>query len=69
MPTITITGDTTQKALEQVLYQGIGKYGKDFNVVISKNLRFENQNEEIKRCKQKLKDAYAKLGELDASDD
>jgi exonuclease VII small subunit len=47
MPTITITGDTTQKALE----------------------RFENQNKEIKECKQKLNDAYAKLGALDASDD
>ena len=69
MPTITITGDTTQKDLEQVLYRGIGKYGKDFNVVISENLRFENQNEEIKKCKQKLKDVYAKLGALDASDD
>jgi len=69
MPTITITGDTTQKALEQLLYEGIGRYGKDFNVVISDNLRFENQNKEIKECKQKLKDTYCKLGELDASDD
>jgi len=62
MPTITITGDTTQKALEQLLYEGIGRYGKDFNVVISENLRFENQNKEIKEYKQKLMDAYAKLG-------
>ena len=69
MPTITITGDITQKALEQVLYRGIGLYGKDFNVIISENLRFENQNKEIKECKQKLNDAYAKLGALDASDD
>ena len=69
MPTITITGDTTQKALEQVLYRGIGLYGKDFNVIISDNLRFENQNKEIKECRQKLNDTYAKLGALDASDD
>lgn len=48
MPTITITGDTTQEALEEVLYQGIAKYGKEFNVKISENLRFENQNEEIR---------------------
>lgn len=46
MPTITITGDTTQEALEKVLLQGIGKYGREFNVIISPNLRFENQNEE-----------------------
>ena len=51
MPTITITGDTTQEALEEVLYQGIGKYGKDFNIKISKNLRFENQNKEIKELR------------------
>ena len=61
MPTITITGDTTQKALEQVLYRGIGLYGKDFNVVISENLRFENQNEEIKDYKQKVRDAIDEL--------
>ena len=83
MPTITITGDTTQEALEQVLYQGIAKYGKDFNVQISPNLRFENQNKEIKdlwnslrECEKELQDcrtkklnAYSKLGEMDASDD
>ena len=63
MPTITITGDTTQKALEQVLYRGIGLYGKDFNVVISENLRFENQNEEIKDYKQKVRDTINKLSE------
>ena len=51
MPTITITGDTTQEALEQVLYQAIGKYGKDFNLHISPNLRFINQNDEIKELK------------------
>ena len=44
MPTITITGDTTQEALEKVLIQDIGKYGEEFNVQISENLRFENQN-------------------------
>lgn len=48
MPTITITGNTTQEALEEILYQGIGKYGKGFNVQISENLRFENQNKQIK---------------------
>lgn len=69
MPTVVITGDTTQKALEEVLFQGIGKYGREFNVIISPNLRFENQNEEVKECKKKLNDVYAKLGELDASDD
>ena len=51
MPTITITGDTTQEALEDVLYQGIAKYGKDFNVKISPNLRFENQNREIEKSR------------------
>ncbi len=54
MPTITITGDTTQEALEQVLYQGVGKYGKEFNIRISENLRFENQNKEIKELKLNL---------------
>ena len=54
MPTITITGDATQEALEQVLYRGIGKYGKDFNVKISKNLRFENQNTELKELRAKV---------------
>lgn len=48
MPTITITGDTTQEALEEVIYRAIGKYGKNLNLQISKNLRFENQNKEIK---------------------
>ncbi len=68
MPTITITGDTTQEALEQVLYQSIGKYGKDLNLHISENLRFENQNKEIKELKaknnyliQKLKDHQIKI--------
>lgn len=54
MPTITITGDTTQEALEQVLYQAIGKYGKELNLHISKNLRFVNQNKEIKELLNKL---------------
>ena len=53
VPTITIIGDTTQEALEEVLRQGIGKYGDEFNVQISPNLRFENQNDEIKKL-QKL---------------
>lgn len=53
MPTITITGDTTQDGLEQVLCNGIGKYGEEFNVRISNNLRFENQNKEIKELKAK----------------
>ena len=55
MPTIFITGDTTQDALEEVLRQGIGKYGKEFNVQISPNLRFENQNQEIAELKGQLK--------------
>lgn len=54
MPTITITGDTTQEALEQILYKQIGKYGKDLNLHISENLRFENQNKEIKELKKKV---------------
>ncbi len=54
MPTITITGDTTQEALEQVLYHQIGKYGKKLNLHISENLRFENQNKEIKELKLNL---------------
>ncbi len=54
MPTITITGDTTQEALEEIIYKGIGKYGKEFNVKISKNLRFENQNKQIKKLKKEI---------------
>ena len=69
MPTITITGDTTQEALEEVLRQGIGKYGDEFNVQISPNLRFENQNDEIKKLRKQRNDAYAKIGALYASDD
>ena len=69
MPTITITGDTTQEALEEVLRQGIGKYGNEFNVQISPNLRFENQNDEIKKLRKQRNDAYAKIGALYASDD
>ena len=52
MPTITITGDTTQEALENVLMQGIGKFGKEFNVRISNNLCFENQNRVIKKLRE-----------------
>lgn len=69
MPTITITGDTTQEALEEILIQGISKYGKEFNVQISKNLRFENQNEEIKKLRKQRNDAYAKLGDENAQID
>ena len=69
MPTITITGDTTQEALERLLIQGIGKYGKEFNVQISENLRFENQNEEVRKLKKQRDEAYAKLGEWDAQID
>lgn len=69
MPTIIITGDTTQEALERLLIQGIGKYGKEFNVQISENLRFENQNEEVRKLKKQRDEAYAKLGEWDAQID
>ena len=69
MPTIIITGDTTQEALERLLIQGIGKYGKEFNVQISENLRFENQNEEVRKLKKQRDEAYDKLGEWDAQID
>ena len=49
IPTITITGDKTQEALEDILIKCIGKHGKEFNVQISEKLRFENQNKEIKK--------------------
>jgi len=55
MPTITITGDTTQEALEATLYRFIGRYGRDLNLIISPNLRFENQNKEIKALKEARK--------------
>jgi len=52
MPTITITGYTTQEILEATLYRLIGRYGRDLNLLISPNLRFENQNKEIKALKE-----------------
>ena len=52
MPTITITGDTTQQSLQNFINRGIDRYGKDFVVYISENLRFENQNKEIKKLLQ-----------------
>ena len=36
------------------MYRAIGKYGKEFNVQISENLRFENQNKEIKKLEHQL---------------
>lgn len=55
MPTITITGDTTQEALENTIYKLIGEYGKELNLKLGINLRFENQNKEIKRLIQMLR--------------
>ena len=52
MPTITITGDTTQQSLQNFINQGIDRYGKDYVIYISENLRFENQNKEIKKLLQ-----------------
>ena len=54
MSRITITGDTTQEALQSLINEGINRYGRDFQVLISPNLRFENQNKEIKKLKQEV---------------
>jgi len=40
MPTITITGDTTHEALEELINQGIARYGYEFKVLLSPNLKF-----------------------------
>ena len=55
MTSITITGDTTQEILGDILYHCLLKYGKDAIIHISKNLRFENQNKEIEVLKEKIK--------------
>lgn len=66
-PTITITGDTTHEALQTLINQGIDKYGSAFTILLSVNLRFENQNREIKEWKklyEKQKELYERQRKL-----